>query len=88
MVTATKNKNTSEIEQLMPQNLEAEEAVLGAILVNPRCLDKVITKLKPEYFYKPAHKYIYETILHLTNSNQPIDIVSVGPEREQTIYKK
>ncbi len=78
MVTATRKKSTPEIEQLMPQNLEAEEAVLGAIMVNPRCLDKVISKLKPEYFYKPAHKYIYETILHLTNTNQPIDIVSVS----------
>lgn len=80
MVSATSKKNSQELEQLMPQNLEAEEAVLGAILVNPRCLDKVISTLKSEYFYKPAHKYIYEAILRLTNSNQPIDIVSVSDE--------
>lgn len=78
MVSATSKKNSPEIEQLMPQNLEAEEAVLGAILVNPRCLDKVISTLKPDYFYKPAHKYIYEAILQLTNSNEVIDIVSVS----------
>lgn len=78
VVSATSKKNSPEIEQLMPQNLEAEEAVLGAILVNPRCLDKVISTLKPDYFYKPAHKYIYEAILHLTNNSEVIDIVSVS----------
>ena len=77
MPSATKTKQ-SEISQLMPQNVEAEEAVLGAILVNPRCLDKVISTLKPEYFYKPAHRYIYEAILQLTNRNEVIDIVSVS----------
>ena len=68
----------SDMSQLMPQNVEAEEAVLGAILVNPRCLDKVISILKPEYFYKPAHRYIYEAIIQLTNNNEVIDIVSVS----------
>ena len=77
MATITKQKK-SDISQLMPQNVEAEEAVLGAILVNPKSLDKVISKLKPEYFYKPAHRYIYEAILQLTNNNEVIDIVSVS----------
>ena len=75
---ATATKPSSDISQLMPQNIEAEEAVLGAILVNPRCLDKVMSMLKPEYFYKPAHRYIYEAILQLTNNNEMIDIVSVS----------
>ena len=75
--TATKEV-PSDMSQLMPQNVEAEEAVLGAILVNPRCLDKVISILKPEYFYKPAHRYIYEAIIQLTNNNEVIDIVSVS----------
>lgn len=72
-----KNK-PADLSQLMPQNIEAEEAVLGAILVNPKCLDKVISALRPEYFYKPAHRYIYEAIIQLTNSNNVIDIVSVS----------
>ena len=76
MVTSV--KPSTDISQLMPQNIEAEEAVLGAILVNPRSLDKVMSILKPEYFYKPAHRYIYEAILQLTNNNEVIDIVSVS----------
>ena len=77
MATTTKNK-PMDTSQLMPQNAEAEEAVLGAILVNPKCLDKVISILKPEYFYKPAHRYIYEAILQLSSNNNVIDIVSVS----------
>lgn len=71
-------KEKADLTQLMPQSIEAEEAVLGAILVNPRSLDKVMTSLRPEYFYKPAHRYIYEAMLQLTNNNTVIDIVSVS----------
>lgn len=63
---------------LIPQNIEAEEAVLGAILVNPNCLTKVVEILKSESFYKPAHRYIYEAMVHLFNQNEKIDLVSVS----------
>ena len=49
-------------ENLIPQNIEAEEAILGAILVNPACLSKVSDTIRSSYFYKPAHKYIYEAM--------------------------
>ena len=65
-------------ETLIPQNLEAEEAVLGAILVNPETLAKVSDTLLPKSFYKPAHRYIYEAMLQLFNNNDNIDIVSVS----------
>ncbi len=63
---------------LLPQNIEAEEAVLGAILVNPEVLTKVVETLKPESFYKPAHRYVYEAMLQLFNTNERIDLVSVS----------
>ena len=63
---------------MLPQNIEAEEAVLGAILVNPNVITKVVEVLKPESFYKPAHRYVYEAMLQLFNSNERIDIVSVS----------
>ena len=63
---------------LLPQNIEAEEAVLGAILVNPRVITKVVEILKPESFYKPAHRYIYEAMLQLFNSSEKIDIITVS----------
>lgn len=63
---------------LIPQNIEAEEAVLGAILVNPSVITKVVEFITAESFYKPAHKYIYEAMLQLFNQNERIDIVSVS----------
>ena len=66
-----------ELSNLLPQNIEAEEAVLGAILVSPRSLTKVVELLKPESFYKPAHRFIYEAMLQLFNSNEKIDIITV-----------
>jgi len=63
---------------LIPQNIEAEEAVLGAILVNPNCITKVVEILKSESFYKPAHRYVYDAMVQLFNSNERIDLVSVS----------
>jgi len=61
-------------------DLEAEEAVLGSILLDPSCLEKVVAILgeNPQVFYKTAHKAIYEAILRLYQEDQPIDVVSVG----------
>lgn len=63
---------------LIPQNIEAEEAVLGAILVNPNVITKVVEFISPETFYKPAHRYVYDAMLQLFNQNEKIDIVSVS----------
>ena len=63
---------------LIPQNIEAEEAVLGAILVNPSVITKVVEFITPESFYKPAHRYVYEAMLQLFNQNERIDLVSVS----------
>src|SRR5574344_1589695 len=63
---------------LIPQDIEAEEAVLGAVLVNPNTLSKVVEILSPDSFYKPAHRYVYEAMIQLFNQNERIDIVSVS----------
>lgn len=77
MPAATSNKRKID-ENLIPQNIEAEEAVLGAILVNPETLSKVSDSLTAASFYKPAHRHIYEAMLQLFNNNDNIDIVSVS----------
>ena len=75
-----KKNNKKDIDTtLMPQDIAAEEAVLGAILVNPNSvMSKVVETLKPESFYKPAHRYVFDAMLQLYNQNQMIDIVSVS----------
>ena len=79
MVMAGKlvKQNDANMLKLLPQSIEAEEAVLGAILVNPTSLGRIVELLKPESFYKPAHKVIYAAVLELFNKNEPIDIVTV-----------
>jgi replicative DNA helicase len=75
---AVKAKKKETDENLIPQNIEAEEAILGAVLVNPSCLAKVSDTLDAGCFYKPAHRYIYEAMIELFNNNDNIDIVSVS----------
>lgn len=72
------NRNDSGMLKMLPQSIEAEEAVLGAVLVNPASLGKIVEFLKPESFYKPAHKMIYEAALELFRKSEPIDIVTVS----------
>lgn len=72
-----KNSNV-DLAQLMPQNIDAEEAILGAILVSPACMNRIVEQLRPESFYKPAHRYVYEAMLQLYNGEDKIDIVSVS----------
>ena len=74
----SKKNQDPAVSALMPQNTDAEEAVLGAILVSPVCLTRVVEFITPESFYKPAHRYVYEAMLQLFNSNDRIDIVSVS----------
>ncbi len=77
-VYSTKSQNNKELSELMPQSIDAEEAILGAILVSPSCMNRVVEHLKPESFYKPAHRYVYEAMLNLYNSEAKFDIVSVS----------
>ncbi len=64
--------------KLLPQSIEAEEAVLGAVLVNPSSIGKIIDYIKPESFYKPAHKVIFEAVSELFKKGEPVDIVTVS----------
>ena len=60
-----------------PQSLEAEQAVLGSILIDSRCLTDVIGILRPEDFYLKQNREIYETIYTMFNFSQTIDPVTV-----------
>ena len=57
----------SQIEDKQPSNIEAEQALLGSILVNNDIIDEVSTIIKSSIFYDPAHIKIYEVIENLNN---------------------
>jgi replicative DNA helicase len=63
--------------RLPPQNLEAEQAVLGAILLDNQALYKTLEILDPEEFYRPAHKRIFKAMVELSEQNQVIDLVTL-----------
>ncbi len=60
-----------------PQNLEAEQSVLGGIMVDPDALDKVVDIINENDFYKSAHKKIYLGITSLRQKNQPVDLLTI-----------
>ena len=71
----------------LPQSLEAEQAVLGSILIDSRCLTDVIGILRPEDFYLQQNREIYETIYTMFNFSQTIDPVTVLDKmRELGVY--
>ena len=61
----------------LPYSIEAEQAVLGAILIDPKCLSEVAVGLSPEYFYLPQHKEIYSAIATMFELSQTVDFVSL-----------
>ncbi len=60
-----------------PANPEAEQSVLGAILVRPEVLDRVADLLEPPDFYREAHGRIYQAMLDLYGRGEPVDLVTV-----------
>ncbi len=64
--------------KLPPQNIQAEESVLGALLLDHDAIVAVAEILKPEFFYKDIHNYIYKAIIELYAERSPIDIVTVS----------
>jgi replicative DNA helicase len=65
-------------ERLPPQSIEAEQAILGALLINPETISKVVDVLEPEVFYRKAHQVIYAGVVDLYANNEPIDIVTLS----------
>lgn len=63
--------------KLPPQNLEAEQSVLGGIMVDPNALDRVIDIIGENDFYKAANRKIFLAILGLRQRNQPVDLLTV-----------
>lgn len=60
-----------------PQNMEAEEAILGGILLDPEAITRVIDKLKPEAFYESNNKTVYEAAVALHSQGKPTDLLSM-----------
>ena len=64
-------------DRVPPQNIEAEQSVIGAMLIDKNAVGVVTEKLMPEDFYRQAHQVIYSAILTLHSKNEPIDMITL-----------
>ena len=67
-------------EKIIPQDISAEQSVLGAMLIDAGAVEKMAETLREEDFYRPSHRIIYRAMLSLQSRNQPVDMVTVVDE--------
>ncbi len=67
-------------DRIPPQNIEAEQAVLGAIFLQPASLTLASELLIPDDFYRASHQRIYNAMLELSDKGEPVDLVTVTSE--------
>lgn len=66
--------------KIPPHSLEAEQSVLGAMLINQEAINTAIEQLAPEDFYKEANKEIFKAMIELYKRNEPVDIITLSEE--------
>ena len=73
MSKSEKNQET----RIPPQNIEAEQSVLGSLMLDKEAIFRIVDFLAPGDFYKPSHKAIYKAMLELFEKREPVDILSM-----------
>lgn len=68
------------LERVPPQNLEAEMAVLGALLQDREALYRALEVLRPEHFYRPAHQRLFGACVELFQRNEAVDLITLSEE--------
>ena len=69
-------------ERMPPQNLEAEQSVLGSMIIEKEALYAACELLKEQDFYRTAHQKIYESIIALSERGEPVDLVTLSDEMQ------
>lgn len=66
-----------------PHSIESEESVLGAALLDNEAINVAMERLRPEDFYRPANKSIYEAMVQLSERREPIDVITLSEQLRQ-----
>ncbi|GEL66519.1 replicative DNA helicase [Marinilactibacillus psychrotolerans] len=69
-------------DRLPPQNIEAEQSVLGSILLNPEALISAMEYIEADDFYRRAHQLIFQTMVDLSERNEAIDVITIADKLE------
>src|SRR5512134_1934245 len=65
-------------DKIPPQNIEAEQSVLGAILLDNEALHEAVELLTPDDFYRDTHRKIYQAMTELYTRNEPVDLITLN----------
>ncbi len=68
------------IDRLPPSNVDAEEALLGSLLIDNDAIFDVASYLRPDAFYREKNKWIYECVLGLNERREPVDLITLSDE--------
>lgn len=74
---------TSSISRPLPYNIEAEEAVLGSLMLDGDAMSRIVSFLGRDDFYREKHQWIFDTLLALHARNEPPDAVTISDELER-----
>ncbi|MCK9439120.1 MAG: replicative DNA helicase [Patescibacteria group bacterium] len=77
------NKQSSSLEKVPPQNIEAEQSLLGCLLLDKEAIFKTVDILHADDFYYNNHKHIFEAMVELFNNQEPIDIITLSNKLEE-----
>jgi replicative DNA helicase len=72
-----------ELRRVPPQSLEAEESLLGGILLDNTAIDRVLEFARPDDFYREAHRRIFRSMMQLAERNEPVDLVTLSETLRQ-----
>lgn len=76
-------KQSSSLEKVPPQNIEAEQSLLGCLLLDKDAIFKTVDILHADDFYYNNHKHIFEAMVELFNNQEPIDIITLSNKLEE-----
>ncbi len=71
-------------ERVPPQDQDAEQAILGAMLIDPEAVPRAIEILRAEDFYRPAHRILFQAMVDLADHEQPVDVVTTAAALRQS----
>ena len=77
MAQNPQSDNVTQIMKVPPQAIEAEQSVLGGLMLDNECFDDVVDSVSEHDFYTHAHRLIYNSILAIQADNNPVDLVTV-----------
>ena len=84
MSKTTKNPEFKTADKIPPQNIEAEQSVLGSLMIDKNAIIKIADLVNEDDFYKNSHGKIYKTMLYLYEHHEPIDLLSLSNRLKET----